>query len=94
MTLGQFAGDGDGHDRINLSTMHSAKGREFRVVILFAMDNGRIPRPNASQADRREARRLFYVGFSRPKEELHILYTAANPSPFVTEVWERIERDA
>jgi DNA helicase-2/ATP-dependent DNA helicase PcrA len=93
MTLGQFAGDGAGNDRINLSTMHSAKGKEFRVVVLFAMDNGRIPRGNASQPERREARRLFYVGFTRPKEELHILYTAASPSPFVLEVRERIQRD-
>lgn len=93
MTLGQFAGDGDGRDRINLSTMHSAKGREFRVVVLFAMDDGRIPRPNALQAERREARRLFYVGFTRPKEELHLLYTGIRPSPFVAEVQERIADD-
>ena len=94
MTLAQFAGDGEGNDRINLSTMHSAKGREFRVVVLFAMDDGRIPRPNAPQAERREARRLFYVGFTRPKEELHIVYTATRPSPFVTEVQQRIAEDA
>lgn len=93
MTLGQFAGDGEGNDRINLSTMHSAKGREFRIVVLFAVDDGRIPRPNATQGERREARRLFYVGFTRPKEELHILYTAARPSPFVLEVQERILLD-
>ena len=93
MTLGQFAGDGDGRDRINLSTMHSAKGREFRVVVLFAMDDGRIPRPNALQAERREARRLFYVGFTRPKEELHLLYTGIRPSPFVVEVQDRIADD-
>ena len=43
MTLGQFSGHGEGNDRINLSTLHSAKGREFGLVIMFAMDNGRIP---------------------------------------------------
>jgi superfamily I DNA/RNA helicase len=91
MTLGVFAGNGDGRDRINLSTLHSAKGREFRVVILFAMDAGRIPRNGASQRDNREARRLFYVGFTRPKDELHILYTEVRPSPFVSEVKARIE---
>jgi superfamily I DNA/RNA helicase len=39
-----FAGNGGGRDRLNLSTLHSAKGREFRIVILFAIDAGRIPR--------------------------------------------------
>jgi ATP-dependent DNA helicase UvrD/PcrA len=90
-TLGLFAGNGDGRERINLSTLHSAKGREFRVVILFGMDEGRIPRNNASPAEKREARRLFYVGFTRPKDELHILYSATRPSSFVKEVKARIE---
>jgi DNA helicase-2/ATP-dependent DNA helicase PcrA len=93
MTLAQFAGDGEGKDRINLSTLHSAKGREFRVVVLFGMDNGRIPRRNSTPSERRESRRLFYVGFTRPKEELHILYTEHNPSPYVMEVQQRIERE-
>jgi DNA helicase-2/ATP-dependent DNA helicase PcrA len=91
ITLGAFAGNGDGRDRINLSTLHSAKGREFRVVVLFGMDEGRIPRNGASDRDRREARRLFYVGFTRPKDELHILYSAVRPSSFVKEVKARIE---
>jgi DNA helicase-2/ATP-dependent DNA helicase PcrA len=91
ITLGTFAGNGDGRDRVNLSTLHSAKGREFRVVVLFGMDEGRIPRNNASQSEKREARRLFYVGFTRPKEELHILHTLSRPSSFVTEVRARIE---
>lgn len=91
MTLGQFSGYGEGNDRINLSTLHSAKGREFAVVVLFGMDNGRIPRNGATQRETREARRLFYVGFTRAKSELHIMFTASRPSPFVLEVQRRIE---
>jgi DNA helicase-2/ATP-dependent DNA helicase PcrA len=93
MTLGLFSGLGEGNDRINLSTLHSAKGREFHVVILFGMDDGRIPRPNASESDIREARRLFYVGFTRAERELHIVHSASRPSPFVSEVQERLEVD-
>jgi superfamily I DNA/RNA helicase len=91
MTLGQFAGDGEGNDRINLSTLHSAKGREFRAVVMFGMDDGRIPRNGAIAGELREARRLFYVGFTRPQEELYILYSGSRPSPFVLEVQQRIE---
>lgn len=43
MTLGLFSGYGEGNDRIKLSTLHSTKGREFTIVFLFGMDNGRIP---------------------------------------------------
>ncbi len=90
MVLGQFAGQGEGNDCINLSTLHSSKGREFRVVIMFGMDNGRIPRNNTGQRERMEARRLFYVGFTRAKAELHIMYSAHRPSPYVAEVQERL----
>jgi DNA helicase-2/ATP-dependent DNA helicase PcrA len=86
MTLGLFSGLGEGNVRINLSTLHSAKGREFAMVVLFGIDNGCIPRKNATATEIRESRRLFFVGFTRPETELHIMYTAARPSPFVSEV--------
>lgn len=89
--LGEFAGIGTGLDRINLSTLHSAKGREFDVVILSGMEEGRLPRNNANEADVREARRLFYVGFTRARHEIHLMYAQANPSRFVTEVRSRLE---
>lgn len=93
MTLGQFSGHGEGNDRINLSTLHSAKGREFVLVIMFAMDNGRIPWRNVGRQQVLESRRLFYVGFTRAKTELHIVFTAGLPSPFVIEVQERLEAE-
>ena len=93
MTLGQFAGYGEGNDRINLSTLHSAKGREFDVVILLGIDNGRLPRTNASTSEKREARRLFYVGFTRARSELHMLFSHHAPSPFVSEVKRRLETE-
>jgi DNA helicase-2/ATP-dependent DNA helicase PcrA len=90
MTLAQFSGQGVAADRINLSTLHSAKGREFQVVILFGMDQGRIPWNNVGPDKVRESRRLFYVGFTRAKSEIHIVYSHYQPSPFVTEVQNRL----
>lgn len=89
--LGEFADIGTGLDRVNLSTLHSAKGREFDVVILFGMEEGHLPRNNASDGEIREARRLFYVGFTRARHEIHLMYGQSHPSRFVTEVQERLE---
>jgi superfamily I DNA/RNA helicase len=90
MTLAQFSGEGGSADRINLSTLHSAKGREFTMVVLFAMDQGRIPWNNVGPQQIRESRRLFYVGFTRAKSEIHMMYSQQSPSPFVTEVQNRL----
>ena len=86
MMLGQFSGQGQGTDQITLSTLHSSKGREFRVVFLFGMDQGVIPWNNVGEVALRESRRLFYVGFTRAEEELHIMYSNQRPSQFVVEV--------
>jgi superfamily I DNA/RNA helicase len=94
MTLGAFAGQSEGNDSINLSTLHSAKGREFSVVVMFGMDEGRIPRANSSPRQLIEQRRLFYVGFTRAKVELHMMYSTHRPSPFVIEVQARLEDEA
>jgi DNA helicase-2/ATP-dependent DNA helicase PcrA len=34
-----------------LTTLHSSKGREFRLVVLFGMDDGRLPRNNAGNLE-------------------------------------------
>lgn len=87
LPLGEFAGIGSGLDRINLSTLHSAKGREFNVVILFGVEEGRLPRNGATENDVREA-----MSASRARSTRSIsLYGQHNPSRFVTEVYERLD---
>jgi len=81
-TVKTFAGQGGSPDHLNLITLHSAKGREFDVVIIPGMDAGRFPSKYATGQGKQEALRLFYVGVTRAINELHILYSNS-PSEFV-----------
>ena len=83
--------------RVTLTTEHSAKGREWKNVIMFACDNitqpafdgiesnlaNRISRNDISN-EIDEERRLFYVGNTRAKENLYVL-SSGTPSIFAME---------
>jgi DNA helicase-2/ATP-dependent DNA helicase PcrA len=70
-----FSGQLGAPTHLNLITLHSAKGLEFDVVIMMGMDQGRIPWVNDNIAKRAEKRRLFYVGLTRAKYEVHLTYS-------------------
>ncbi|MER8992756.1 ATP-dependent helicase [Mesorhizobium sp. M0678] len=90
--LSTFAGWVEGEGRLTLSTLHSAKGREWDVVILFAMNADVIPHYyDKTVGQKLEARRQFYVGVTRPRKALHIVYQEGNHSPFVAEVYQRLQ---
>jgi DNA helicase-2/ATP-dependent DNA helicase PcrA len=92
MSLAHFGGRIKGSGRLNLSTLHSAKGREFDSVILFAMNNDVIPSWRDKQTPQalREARRLFYVGVTRSRHNLFLLFRKGQHSPWVKELYDRI----
>lgn len=92
--LNVFSGRVEGTGRLNLSTLHSAKGREFDAVILYGMNADVTPgkRDRISDASLREARRLFYVGVTRPRKELSIAYQDGNCSPWVAELSHRSQQ--
>lgn len=60
---------------IHLLTFHAAKGLEFPVVFIAGAEEGITP-SNRPGTDLEEERRLFYVGITRAKEELHITHAA------------------
>jgi DNA helicase-2/ATP-dependent DNA helicase PcrA len=61
-------------DHLVLSTIHSAKGLEWRAVFLISAVEGRLP-PSQAYADDEvleEERRLVYVAVTRAKEFLYL----------------------
>lgn len=84
-------------DHLNLITLHSSKGLEFDVVIMMGLEQGRIPNYQVDTEDQlREERRKFYVGLTRAKREVHLVFSgwysnnrgrrfASGPSEFVLE---------
>jgi DNA helicase-2/ATP-dependent DNA helicase PcrA len=63
-------------DYLILSTIHSAKGREWRAVYVLRVVDGCIPSDMAagSAAEIEEERRLLYVAMTRARDQLHLIY--------------------
>jgi DNA helicase-2/ATP-dependent DNA helicase PcrA len=62
-------------DYLILSTIHSAKGQEWRSVFLLNVVDGCIPSDLAagSTEELEEERRLLYVAMTRARDDLHLL---------------------
>ena len=60
----------------NVMTLHSAKGLEFPIVFIVAMEEGIFPSQRAEEETSiDEERRLCYVGITRAMERLYLTYT-------------------
>lgn len=90
-------GDDRGH-AVTLMTMHAAKGLEFPVVFMPGMEETIFPHSRAlyDQSEMEEERRLCYVGMTRAREELYMLFSSSRmlyggvqhnpPSRFLSEI--------
>lgn len=77
---------------IRLLTMHGAKGLEYEVVYIPDANDGLMPHKKAAtESDKEEERRMFYVAMTRAKNDLRIYFTRerygkpSEMSPFVGE---------
>ena len=67
--------DDDERGKVNLMTIHAAKGLEFGVVFVAGTEDRFIPHARAIEDDPaniEEERRLFYVALTRAKEKLFL----------------------
>jgi len=79
-----------------LSTIHAAKGLEFRVVFVIGMEDGLLPLGKKGGRNAEE-RRVFYVAMTRARERLFLTHVRTRrdylgrgiksaPSPFLREL--------
>ena len=66
-------------ERLVLSSVHQAKGLEWRAVFVIGLIEDRFPNVRASRtaAGLEEERRLFYVAATRAKDELFLVHPLA-----------------
>ena len=101
-TAEAFAGAAE-TEKVTLSTLHQAKGLEWKVVFLIWLADGIFPSSRSIEDPRalEEERRLFYVGVTRCMDELYLTYpemrlgagydqTFHSPSRFLREVPESL----
>ncbi|MGE5387019.1 MAG: UvrD-helicase domain-containing protein [Betaproteobacteria bacterium] len=87
----------ENHDAVQLSTLHAAKGLEFKHVFLTGVEEGILPHRESVETGKvEEERRLMYVGITRAQRSLHLSYcerrklgrefVPCQPSRFIAEM--------
>jgi DNA helicase-2/ATP-dependent DNA helicase PcrA len=98
MAIGSDSGDDDTTEDSNmgkviLSSVHQAKGLEWKRVFIIGLNDGQFPLfKSIAAGEVEEERRLFYVAVTRACDELYLCNTQmsnigpVNPSRFINEL--------
>jgi DNA helicase-2/ATP-dependent DNA helicase PcrA len=93
-TEGELGARDEDDERVNLSSVHQAKGLEWRAVFVIWMADGMFPssRSLETAAAIEEERRLFYVAVTRAKDELYLTYPLMKLNAGYGEMFQRPSR--
>jgi DNA helicase-2/ATP-dependent DNA helicase PcrA len=73
-------------EKVTLSSIHQAKGLEWKAVFLIWLTEGQFPNGRIIEAEDdamlEEERRLFYVALTRAKDDLYLSYPMMNPKSY------------
>jgi DNA helicase-2/ATP-dependent DNA helicase PcrA len=95
---GEPSGDTAAKDdeKVTLSSIHQAKGLEWKAVFLIWLADGQFPNgrilDSGDPAQLEEERRLFYVALTRAKDELYLSYPFINPKSYSGDIIQRPSR--
>lgn len=82
-------------ESVCLSSIHQAKGLEWRVVFVIWLTDSMFPNMRAIESGGEgieEERRLFYVALTRARDELYLLYPRMWPKSYTGEMWQTPSR--
>ena len=69
----QYQKQNENQESVALSTLHSSKGLEYDNVYIIDVNEGIMPYKKAVlDGEIEEERRMFYVGMTRAKKNLHL----------------------
>ncbi len=105
-TMDNNAANNDEQDRVTLSSVHQAKGLEWKVVFVIWLADGKFPTGRSLENPEaiEEERRLFYVAVTRAMDELYLSYPCMSfnsgygdplqrPSRFLAEIPKKLIED-
>ncbi len=105
-TMDSNAASNDEQDRVTLSSVHQAKGLEWKVVFVIWLADGKFPTGRSLENPEaiEEERRLFYVAVTRAMDELYLSYPCMSfnsgygdplqrPSRFLAEIPKKLIED-
>ena len=79
--------ENDFNKKVHINTIHSTKGKEWDLVIIFDTSNKLISKIENNPTDIEEERRVFYVGLTRAKKILAVTAKESNPLIFLKEAF-------
>ncbi|MDB6136762.1 MAG: UvrD/REP helicase [Verrucomicrobiales bacterium] len=85
-----------GQESITLSSVHQAKGLEWRVVFVIWLTDAMFPNLRAvesgGEGGMEEERRLFYVAVTRARDQLYLTWPRLWPKAYTGDTWQMPSR--